>query len=204
MLNGSCYKAPCAPIRTNVCYILGAKWSKGTYSVIGYSQCLPGTAATTTAATTPPPTSASTTPTSVPTSNGPGYWFSFGDSYTSTGFNANGAIPNDRNPLGNPNFPGAPINPGSNWVGYLTGTYNNSKIYTYNYAQAGAVIDTALVSSSVPPVTSQVGTFLNTVGGKPANTPWRSDNSLFSVFIGINDIGATFYQSGDRGAYVHC
>lgn len=150
---------------------------------------------------TPTVTTPTSTPT-LPTSKGPNYWFSFGDSYTATSFNANGAIPNDRNPLGNPNFPGTPINPGSNWVGYLTGTYNNTQLFTYNYAVSGAVIDSTLVSSSIPPVTSQVGTFLNTVGSKPANTPWTSTNALFSIFIGINDIGSTYSQSGDRGACV--
>lgn len=50
-------------------------------------------------------------------------------------------------------------------------------------------------------VTDQVNEFLSTVASKPASTPWTSANSLFSVWIGVNDIGNSYYASGDRGAY---
>ena len=46
----------------------------------------------------------------------------------------------------------------------------------------------------------QVNQFLGTVADKPATAPWTSENSLFSVWIGINDIGNSYYLSGDRDA----
>ncbi|KAF9531680.1 hypothetical protein CPB83DRAFT_80941 [Crepidotus variabilis] len=132
------------------------------------------------------------------------YWFSFGDSYTQTGFDPTLALPNTANPFGNPDFPGWTATGGVNWVGYVTKTYNNSVLYTYNYAYGGATIDAALVTPYQPTVkslTDQVNQFLTGAGKKPAATPWTSSNSLFSIWIGINDIGNSYYNSGDRGAF---
>ncbi|KAF9036805.1 hypothetical protein BJ165DRAFT_1354512 [Panaeolus papilionaceus] len=185
----------------------GSGWSGATTCVTGavcnvlnqwYSQCIPGTAATTTPSTPAPTT---TTPAGSKKAN---YWFSFGDSYTQSGFSPSGTLPNDRNPFGNPDYPGWTATGGENWVGYVTTKYNNSLLYTYNYAYGGATIDAKLVTPYTPTVlslTDQVNQFLSTVANKPASTPWTSDNSLFSIWIGINDIGNSYYQSGDRGAF---
>ncbi|KAF9471786.1 hypothetical protein BDN70DRAFT_938685 [Pholiota conissans] len=178
-----------------------------TYSNPYYSQCLPGTASSTTTVkpttttTTTGPTSTTTTPAGNSKAN---YWFSFGDSYSQTGFNIAGALPNNANPIGNPAFPGYSATGGANWVGYLTATYNKSLIYTYNYAYGGATIDAKLVApytSTVLSMTDQVNQFLSTVATKPASTPWTSANALFSIWIGINDIGNSYYNSGDREAF---
>lgn len=66
--------------------------------------------------------------------------------------------------------------------------YNTSLVLTYNYAYGGATIDASLVAPYEPTVlslTDQVGEFLDTA----ASTPWTSGNALFSIWIGINDIG---------------
>ncbi|KAF8181809.1 hypothetical protein BJ912DRAFT_605219 [Pholiota molesta] len=185
-----------------------------TFSNAYYSQCLPGAASTTTT-TTKPTTTTTTTPkttTSTATSSTPSptgaskanYWFNFGDSYSQTGFNDTSTLPNAANPIGNPPFPGYSATGGANWVGYLTATNNKSLIYTYNYAYGGATIDATLVApyeTTVLSVTDQVNEFLSTAASKPASTPWTSANSLFSVWIGVNDIGNSYYASGDRGAF---
>ncbi|KAF8223363.1 hypothetical protein L208DRAFT_1317043 [Tricholoma matsutake] len=132
------------------------------------------------------------------------YWFSFGDSYTQTGFVPNGTLPAIGNPLGNPPYPGLTATPGANWVDFVTTTYNNSLVFTYNYAYGGATIDATLVQPYTPTVlslTDQVNEFLNTVATKPATTSWKSSDTLFSVWIGINDIGHSYYLSGDRNAF---
>lgn len=132
------------------------------------------------------------------------YWFSFGDSYTQTGFVPNGTLPAIGNPLGNPPYPGLTATPGANWVDFVTTTYNNSLLFTYNYAYGGATIDATLVQPYTPTVlslTDQVNEFLNTVASKPATTSWKSSDTLFSVWIGINDIGHSYYLSGDRNAF---
>ncbi|KAF8161567.1 hypothetical protein B0H34DRAFT_796334 [Crassisporium funariophilum] len=174
-----------------------ASGSTCTFSSQWYSQCLPGTA--------PAPTTTVAQPPAGPVATGKAnYWFSFGDSYTQTGFTPSGATPNSANPLGNPAYPGYTATGGQNWVGYVTTAYNRSQVFTYNYAYGGATIDAALVppyQSTVLSLGDQVNQFLNSVAGKPAGTPWTGGNALFSVFIGINDIGNSYYNSGDRGAF---
>lgn len=88
-----------------------------------------------------------------------------------------------------------------NWVDVVTVKYNKSLTLTYNFAYGGATIDAKLVQPYEPTVlslTDQVNQFLGSVASKPASTPWTSDNSLFSFWIGINDIGNSYYQSGSR------
>ncbi|KAH7092957.1 hypothetical protein FB567DRAFT_159713 [Paraphoma chrysanthemicola] len=123
--------------------------------------------------------------------------FVFGDSYTQTGFNPTSTQPNAANPFGNPNYPGWTSSNGPNWVGFLTATYNQSKILTYNLAYGGATIDSALVkpyADTVLSVKDQVQKqFLPIYGSHPATAPWTAASSLFSFFIGINDVGNSWW-----------
>ncbi|KIJ56421.1 carbohydrate esterase family 16 protein [Sphaerobolus stellatus SS14] len=199
----------------------GIGWTGGTTCVAGttcvysnayYSQCLPGaapapTTTITTTTTTKPTTTAPTTtapttaPSSTPTGSGsaPGlaqiqYLFTFGDSYTDTGFNYNGTLagPSNGNPLGNPTFPGVTSSGGENWVGYLISSFNKTRTYSYNFAYSGATLDSSLAapySSSVVSVRNQIEQeFLPGLAKKPASVPWSATNSLFAIFDGINDV----------------
>ncbi|KAJ8695466.1 hypothetical protein PTI98_008067 [Pleurotus ostreatus] len=164
----------------------GIGWTGATTCVSGsvcskqndwYSQCIPSTAAPAPSSTTV----ATPSSTPIPPPAGVNYWFSL-----------------------EPPFPGFTATGGANWVGFGTTTFNKSKIFTYNYAYGGATIDANLVAPYTPTVislTQQVDQFLTTVANKPPSTPWTSANSLFSVFIGINDIGNSYYLSGDRAAF---
>ncbi|KAJ7816853.1 hypothetical protein B0H14DRAFT_2374378 [Mycena olivaceomarginata] len=163
----------------------GLTYSGSTTCVAGcfpaqfFSQCVPGTA--------PPPF------------GGPiNFWFPFGDSYTSTSFNATSVLPNIHNRLGNPPFPGFTGAGGENYVGYDTVTFNKSVIFTYNYAYGGATINASLVTPFEPTVLSlidQVNEFLTGgVASKPATTPWTSADALFSVWIGVNDLAGSYFQ----------
>lgn len=108
------------------------------------------------------------------------------------------------NPIGNPDYPGYTATGGANWVDYDTVQYNNSLTFTYNFAYGGAVIDRDLVTPYATDVVTfeeQVTIFLDNLSDKPGTTPWTSEDSLFSVWIGINDIGNTYYLSGDRAAF---
>ncbi|KAJ7888821.1 fungal cellulose binding domain-containing protein [Mycena leptocephala] len=129
------------------------------------------------------------------------YWFAFGDSYTTTGFDPNSTLPSVGNPLGNPSFPGSTGGGGENFVGFDTVTYNKSLILTYDYAVGGATIDPTLVAPITLSLPDEVNQFLAGAANKPATSRWTSENSLFSVWIGINDIGNTFYLGGDRDAF---
>jgi phospholipase/lecithinase/hemolysin len=123
--------------------------------------------------------------------------FVFGDSYTQTGFDPKAAQPSASNPFGNPSYPGWTSSNGPNWVGFLTTTYNKSNILTYNLAYGGATVDSALVTPYAPTVISmkeQVQTqYLPIYGSHPATAPWTAGSSLFAFFIGINDVGNSWY-----------
>jgi len=186
----------------------GIEWTGGTTCVSGstctfssayYSQCIPGTA-TTAAPTTVKSTTAAPTPTSAPSSSKVNYWFSFGDSYSQTGFNiSTGPLPSVGNPLGNPPYPGFTAVGGVNYIDLVTVQYNKSLILNYNFAYGGATIDASLVTPFEPTVlslTDQVNEYLNSIANKPASTPWTSANTLFSIWIGINDIGNSYGNGG--------
>lgn len=129
--------------------------------------------------------------------------FVFGDSYTTTGFNATtGPQPNSTNPLGNPPYPGYTSSNGPNWVDFLTTTYNLSQLKTYNLAYGGATVDSALVRPYLPTVLSlkqQVETEFLPIYGNKSLVPWTASTSLFAIWIGINDVGNS-YQNANASA----
>ncbi|KZV76539.1 carbohydrate esterase family 16 protein [Peniophora sp. CONT] len=140
----------------------------------------------------------------VPSAIAPNYWFSFGDSYTQTGFDPTGVLPTVGNPLGNPAYPGWTATGGANWIDQATTASNHSLVLTYNYAYGGATINASLVTPYEPTVLSlgdQVDQYLAQPNVGSDNKIWTSDNALFSVWIGINDLGNSYYESGDRDAF---
>ncbi|KAF8596374.1 hypothetical protein BDV93DRAFT_415003, partial [Ceratobasidium sp. AG-I] len=168
-----------------------------------FSQCLPAAASSSTPTPTPTTTTktasviTSTTVIYDPFPTNLHYWFSFGDSYSQTWFNISGTKPSVGNPMGNPDYPGWTACAGGNvpnWVGLITTKYNASTILTYNLAYGGATIDANLVKpyvDTVQSLTDQVNLFL----ANKAVAPWKAYNTLFSVWIGINDIGNSFWLS---------
>lgn len=128
------------------------------------------------------------------------YFFTFGDSYSQTGFDVSREKPNAANPFGNPTYPGWTTTGGPNWLGYLTTKYNASTIYTYNFAYGGAIVDANLVTPYAPDIQSlidQVATFSRSVASKPEFAPWTSADSTFAIWIGINDIGNSWWLEGE-------
>lgn len=121
-----------------------------------------------------------------------------GDSYSQTGFEINGTLPSAANPLGNPAFPGYTTSGGANWIGFLVTEYNKSLLLSYDFAYGGATTDADLVTPYLPTVLSfidQVTEFTNSIASHPATTPWTSENTLFGVWMGVNDVGNTYYES---------
>ncbi|KAJ1553672.1 hypothetical protein HK096_006925, partial [Nowakowskiella sp. JEL0078] len=119
--------------------------------------------------------------------------FSFGDSYTASGFDPTGTQPSDGNILGNPTFPGWTWPPNGNWLTKLTGTYNQTTTYTYNFAYGGATTDNAIIPPYAPTVKSfkaQVEEEFLPIYANGTRV-WKSDNSLFTIWIGVNDVGWT-------------
>jgi lysophospholipase L1-like esterase len=117
----------------------------------------------------------------------------FGDSYTDTGFNSSATpLPSAACPLGQPNcLQGRSYAGGHNWISALTTLYNQSVTATWNFARSGDSLDTALVNR--PSILSrQLPEFHNVSQHIPINR-----NTLFAIFIGINDIGATWQNGQD-------
>jgi len=125
--------------------------------------------------------------------------FIFGDSYTTTGFNASLTQPSRTNPLGNPTYPGYTAANGPNWVDYLTVKYNESTLQTYNLAYGGATVDSTLVAPYLPTVSSIADQVNNewlpiySPHQNPAH--WKSSDTLFAIFDGINDVGNSWYTA---------
>jgi hypothetical protein len=132
--------------------------------------------------------------------------FVFGDSYTQTGFDVKGAQPSLSNPFGNPPYPGWTSSNGPNWVGFLTSTYNASKLLTYNVAYGGATVDSNLVTPYQPTVLSlknQVQDLYIPSYGTPnnASASWEASDSLHAFFIGINDVGNSWWLDNATALY---
>ncbi|KAL8928494.1 MAG: hypothetical protein Q9208_001728 [Pyrenodesmia sp. 3 TL-2023] len=107
-------------------------------------------------------------------------------------------IPSPENPLGNPAYPGATSSNGPNYVDFLTTTYNQSFIQTFNLGYGGATIDPSLIGSPygyiVQSFRQQVqDEFLPTYATNPG-VAWSGSNSLFTVFFGINDVVLSYGQ----------
>ncbi|KAL4789289.1 GDSL lipase/esterase [Aspergillus venezuelensis] len=122
--------------------------------------------------------------------------FTFGDSYSTTGFNVSLTQPSPDNPMGNPPLGEGTPSDGINWVGYLTTTYNNTLTLNYNTAVWGATVDNKIVADVPGDLVYQVTQVFepnycqsDQFGSKPVvRTAWASDSSLFSLWTGINDV----------------
>lgn len=126
------------------------------------------------------------------------YSRSSGDSYSQTGFDINGNKPSASNPIGNPALPGYTAAGGLNWVGILASQLNASTLLTYNFAYGGATTDSNLVKPYDPSVKSlvdQVAQFSSSIASHPSYAPWTASNTLVGVWIGVNDVGNTYYLS---------
>ena len=122
---------------------------------------------------------------------------SSGDSHTETCFDLDGVQPNHQNPLGNPQWPGRTGNYGPNFVGHMTGTFNESFVETYNFAIGESTFrkrwnqdgsDTTIALSQ------QVeDMFLLRYGkGSEGGGFWHPKNALFVFYIGLDDIVSEF------------
>ncbi|OBT86468.1 hypothetical protein VE02_05336 [Pseudogymnoascus sp. 03VT05] len=124
--------------------------------------------------------------------------FVFGDSYTTNGFNVSLTQPAPGNPLGNPPYPGWTAANGPNWPDFLTVKYNASEILTYNLAYGGATVSSSLVKpyqDTVLSLSKQVEDLF--IPNYAFNGQWTSSDSVFGIFIGINDVGNSFYLGDD-------
>lgn len=175
-----------------------------------YAQCIPGETTAPASSTSVPPattttpvetTSTSTTSTSsFPSQTStPGslrYLIAFGDSYSQTGFDYTGTEPTPEKPLGNPALPGWTASGGLNWVGFLVSQFNQTPTVAYNFAYGGATVDADLVTpytSTVLSFEDQVDQFSASLASHPSYAPWTAQDATVAVWMGVNDIGNSFW-----------
>lgn len=120
------------------------------------------------------------------TKDKPCHIISFGDSYTDTSFDpTTPPLPCVSCPLGSPScLVGDCYTGGHNWLTALTTLSNRTLTVTHNFARSGDVVDSALVTRKS--IKSRQLPQMKEVWER------RSEDVLWSFFIGINDIGATF------------
>lgn len=115
-----------------------------------------------------------------------------------------GTQPAPGNPLGNPAYPGWTASNGPNWPDYLTVKYNSSELLTYNLAYGGATVASSLVAPWKPEVLSladQVADLF--IPHYAYNNQWTSSDSVFGIFMGINDVGNSYYYGPDATAILN-
>lgn len=184
---GEGYSGPTSCVAGAVCTV----WNPWYYQCVPGTSTAPGTAPSTTTTTT-------TTTTSTATPTGLKYFITFGDSYSQTGFDISSTKPSASNPLGNPTLPGWTTSGGLNWVGFLVSKYNTSLTLSYNFAYGGATTNASLVApytSTVLSFIDQVTEFTNSIASKPSYAPWTSGNTLVGVWMGVNDVGNSYWLS---------
>lgn len=122
-----------------------------------------------------------------------------GDSYSKTSYSWQSSYqPRPENTLGNPTIGTGTSSGGYNWVDYLVTTYNNSLLYTYDMAIGGSVVNKSIVD----PHYSRASDFGGEMSGwdkyaatRSIATDWTSDNALFAVWFGVNDVNQGFNNS---------
>lgn len=106
----------------------------------------------------------------------------FGDSYSSIGYTDFYPRPDKDHPLGNPSpvYFWTESGDKPNWIGHLVEKHKaNPDLLVYDYAVGG---------DDVRALEYQVKErFLPYAGKQPEWAPWKSDNTLFVTWIGIND-----------------
>lgn len=76
--------------------------------------------------------------------------------------------------------------------------HNKSLLLSYNFAYGGATTDADIVpgyTDTVLSLVDQVAEFSDSIASHPASAPWTSENTLFGVWMGVNDVGNSYYQS---------
>jgi phospholipase/lecithinase/hemolysin len=126
-----------------------------------------------------------------------------GDSYSTTSTDFTSTLPSIANPIGNPAWPGFTSDSGYNWINHLVGTYNTSATLCWNFAYGGATTNSTLVhpySTAVPDFSAQVDLFEQYVSSKLASVPWTTTDSMFGVWLGVNDIGNSYTNTAANEA----
>ncbi|CEL01349.1 hypothetical protein ASPCAL00934 [Aspergillus calidoustus] len=128
--------------------------------------------------------------------------FTFGDSYTTTGFNVTSTQPSLDNPMGNPPLGQGTASDSINWVGYAATAFNHTPLLSYNFAVWDATVNNSLAPGAHEDLVAQVSAgfeplYCLSSSVHPASDPvWESDLAVFVLWFGINDV-LQLYQDPD-------
>ncbi|BGP04140.1 hypothetical protein JCM10021v2_007888 [Rhodotorula toruloides] len=120
--------------------------------------------------------------------------FAFGDSYSTTGYNP---------ALGINKFPGmeGTVSGGYVWLQYLSTLNSSYPIKLYDLAVSGATTDNAIVNNTSDDFNTQTATFSQYFAAPNGQalvtnqTRWDPARTLFTVWMGINDIGRAYQNN---------
>ncbi|KAL3447463.1 hypothetical protein BJX65DRAFT_307871 [Aspergillus insuetus] len=110
--------------------------------------------------------------------------FTFGDSYTTTGFNVTSTQPSLDNPMGNPPLGQGTASDSINWVGYLATIYNETPVLSYNLAVWDATVDNTIARGVPEDFVAQVAANFEPYYCLP------SDESYFDQLTKLHACGA--------------
>jgi hypothetical protein len=83
----------------------------------------------------------------------------------------------------------------------MVSEFNASLTLSYNFAYGGAVVDGDIIppyADHVRTLIDQVEIFSNSLASKPDYAPWTSDNALFAIWMGVNDVGNSWWMDGQQ------
>ncbi|KAM0752279.1 hypothetical protein T439DRAFT_204744 [Meredithblackwellia eburnea MCA 4105] len=121
------------------------------------------------------------------------YIFAFGDSYSASNWHIEKGLlsPDD----------GVTTANGPNWIQHLSRTFNDSNILLRDMAANGASIDNDLIAITdhETGVAQQIAKFEKHLSPPPDEIPWQGTNTLFSIWVGINDCDLSYERPNQRG-----
>ena len=112
--------------------------------------------------------------------------------------------PSAKNPLGNPKMPGKTSSGGMNWAGYMATEFNSTLTLLYNFARSGSTVDAEIIPPRIDKrfsFANQVVHFNDTIGHKPDYAVWTAENTVATIWLGINDITLSYKQRGIETKY---
>lgn len=78
---------------------------------------------------------------------------------------------------------------------YMASEFNKTTTLVYNFAASGAVTDKKTCPTRLHQYTDlaiQVQRFKHTIGSQPEYANWTAENSVASIWMGINDLGVSW------------
>ena len=80
--------------------------------------------------------------------------------------------------------------------------FNASLTYSYNFAHGGATVDADIVPpydpATVRSLIDQVQIFSDNLASKPDYAPWTGANTVAGLWMGVNDVGNSWYLNNSK------